>query len=88
MTAWEAQNKITDPSGQEFMQYGPDIRYSPRDYLMGNCDVVARMVQKPQSGERGLIMQGSIDTYAKNRLDNRQGSKVEDFFEIKTKEKK
>lgn len=81
VTAWENQTKVTDPSGQEFMQYGPDIRYSPRDYIMGNCDVVARMIQNPQTGGRGLIMQGSIDTYAKNRLDERQNCKVEDFFE-------
>ncbi|WP_103661866.1 AAA family ATPase [Lactobacillus sp. HT06-2] len=82
VTAWETQNKITDPSGQEFMQYGPDIRPNPRDYLMGNCDLVARMIQKPQSRERGLIMQGSIDTYAKNRLDQRKGCKAEDLFKI------
>ena len=85
VTAWEAQNKVTDPSGQEFMQYGPDIRYSPRDYIMGNCDQVGRMIQKPNSGERGIILQGSVDTYAKNRLDNRKGSKVEDFFEVQDK---
>lgn len=83
VTAWETQTKVTDPSGQEFMQFGPDVRPNPRDYLMGNCDVVARMVQKPQSGERGLIMQGSIDTYAKNRLDDRPGCKAEDFFKFK-----
>ena len=83
VTAWETQNKITDPRGQEFMHYGPDARPNPRDYLMGNCDVVARMIQKPQSGERGLIMQGSIDTYAKNRLDDRPGCKAEDFFKFK-----
>lgn len=82
VTAWEAKYQITDPSGQEFTQYGPDIRDNPRDYLMGSCDVVARMIQKPQSGERGLIMQGSIDTYAKNRLDERKGSKAEDFFKF------
>lgn len=86
VTAWEAQTKVTDPSGQEFMQYGPDARPNPRDYLMGNCDVVARMIQKPQSGERGLIMQGSIDTYAKNRLDDRPGCKAEDFFKFKKTE--
>lgn len=83
VTAWETQNKITDPSGQEFMQYGPDVRPNPRDYLMGNCDVVARMIQKPQSEKRGLIMQGSIDTYAKNRLDGRKGCKAEDLFNFK-----
>ena len=80
VTSWETQTKVTDPSGQEFMQFGPDIRPNPRDYLMGNCDVVARMIQKPQSGERGLIMQGRIDTYAKNRLSDDKGCEAKDFF--------
>ena len=80
VTAWEAQNKITDPKGQEFMQYGPDVRPNPRDYLMGSCDLVGRMIQKTQSGERGIILQGSIDTYAKNRLDDRRGCKANELF--------
>lgn len=83
VTAWEKQDKVTDPSGQEFEQYKPDLRDSARDYLMGNSDVVARMIQKPQSGERGLVMQGSIDTYAKNRLDDRKGCKADELFNIK-----
>lgn len=81
VTAWEKQVKVTDPSGQEFEQYAPDLRDSARDYLMGNCDVVGRMIQSPKTGERGVILQGSIDTYAKNRLDNRTATKADDFFE-------
>lgn len=81
VTAWEKQVKVTDPSGQEFEQYAPDLRDSARDYLMGNCDLVGRMIQKPQSGERGIILQGSIDTYAKNRLDDRRGCKAEELFQ-------
>lgn len=80
VTTWEKQSQVTDPSGQMFNQYGPDLRDSARDYLMGNCDVVARLIQKPKSGERGCILQGSIDTYAKNRLDDRKGCKVEELF--------
>lgn len=80
VTAWETQTKVTDPKGQEFMQFGPDIRPNPRDYLLGNCDAVGRMIQKPQSGERGVILQGSIDTYAKNRLSSDKGCKAQDFF--------
>lgn len=80
ITAWEAQTKVTDPSGQEFEQYGPDLRANPRDYLMGNCDVVGRMTQNPKTGNRGIILQGSIDTYAKNRLDNRTACKAEELF--------
>ena len=80
VTTWEKQSQVTDPSGQMFNQYGPDLRDSARDYLMGNCDVVARLIQKPKSGKRGCILQGSIDTYAKNRLDQRKGCKVEELF--------
>lgn len=80
VTAWERQAKVTDPSGQEFEQYAPDLRDSPRDFVMGNSDVVGRMVQKPKTGERGIILQGSIDTYAKNRLSNDKGCKAEELF--------
>ena len=52
---------------------------------MGNCDLVGRMIQKPQSGERGVILQGSIDTYAKNRLDDRKGCKADELFEVSEK---
>lgn len=82
VTTWEKQSQVTDPSGQMFNQYGPDLRDSARDYLMGNCDVVARLIQKPKSGERGCILQGSIDTYAKNRLDDRKGCLVEELFDF------
>ena len=81
LTAWEKQIKVTDPSGQEFEQYAPDLRESARDFAMGNADVVGRMIQKPKTGERGIILQGSIDTYAKNRLSNDKGCAVEDFFQ-------
>ena len=82
VTTWEKQSQVTDPSGQIFEQYGPDLRNSARDYLMGNCDMVARLIQKPKTGERGCILQGSIDTYAKNRLDQRKGCKVEELFDF------
>lgn len=82
VTTWEKQSQVTDPSGQMFNQYGPDLRDSARDYLMGNCDVVARLIQKPKSGERGCVLQGSIDTYAKNRLDDRKGCLVEELFDF------
>ncbi|WEV39250.1 AAA family ATPase [Lactobacillus sp. ESL0680] len=80
VTAWEKRDKVTDTNGQEFEQYAPDFRPDPRDFLMGNCDVVARMTQKPKTGERGLIMQSDPGTYAKNRLDNRPGCRAEEFF--------
>lgn len=79
VTAWEKQFKVTDARGQEFMQYGPDLRESARDYLMGNSDVVGRLLVNSK-GERGLVLEGTIETYAKNRLDDRKGCKVEELF--------
>ena len=80
-TSWEKQAPVTDANGQQFQQYGPDLRPNVRDYVMGNCDVVARLIQNPKTGVRGLIMQGDIGTYAKNRLDERKGCKADEFFE-------
>lgn len=82
VTAWEEMTNVTDANGQKFMQYGPDLRDKARDYLMGNCDVVGRLIQNPKSGERGIILQGDIGTYAKNRLDNRKAVKASDLFTI------
>lgn len=80
LTAWESQSEVTNAAGQTFRQYGPDIRANARDYLMGNCDVVGRMVAKPKTGERGFILLGDDGTYAKNRLDDRKGCKAEELF--------
>lgn len=81
VTAWEKQVKVTAPNGQDFAQYAPDLRDSARDYLMGNCDVVGRLIQRPRDGERVVTLQGAIDTFAKNRLDDRTSCNVEELFE-------
>lgn len=82
LTAWEDQSEVTNSAGQTFQQYGPDIRANARDYLMGNCDVVGRMIAKPKTGERGFVLLGDDGIYAKNRLDNRKGCKAEDLFKF------
>lgn len=80
-TSWEKQSAVTDANGQQFQQYGPDLRPNVRDYVMGNCDMVGRLIQNPKTGKRGLILQGDIGTYAKNRLDNRKACEVAELFE-------
>lgn len=82
ITAWEETINITDPNGQMFTKFAPSVRSKPRMDIMGSCDVVARMVKKSQSGERGLILEGTIDTYAKNRLDGRKGCKADELFSV------
>ena len=80
VTAWEKQTPIQTASGQQFNQYAPNIRDSVRDTFMGLTDLVARMIIKPSDGERGVVMEGDDSMFAKNRLDNRKGAKIEELF--------
>ncbi len=80
VTAWEKQTPITTETGQQFDQYAPEIRDSVRNTFMGLTDIVGRMVSKSKTGERGVILEGNDGVFAKNRLDNRKGCKIEDLF--------
>lgn len=80
VTAWEKQVPITTANGQTFNQFAPNIRDNVRDMFMGLTDIVGRVVIKPEDGSRGVIMEGNDGVFAKNRLDNRKGCKVEDLF--------
>ncbi len=79
-TAWENQRKITSPSGQEFSQYAPQMRDAVRDGLLGLADVVGRMAINPESGNRGVFLEGNDGMFAKNRLDNRKATSIEQLF--------
>ncbi|MCT2870671.1 AAA family ATPase [Limosilactobacillus fermentum] len=80
VTAWEKQVPITTATGQTFNQFAPNIRDNVRDMFMGLTDIVGRVVIKPEDDSRGVIMEGNDGVFAKNRLDNRKGCKVEDLF--------
>ena len=85
VTAWEKQVPITTASGQSFNQFAPEIRDNVRDMFMGLTDVVGRMVIKPDDGSRGVILEGNDSVFAKNRLDGRQGCKIEELFNFEGK---
>ncbi|WP_461241179.1 AAA family ATPase [Paucilactobacillus sp. N302-9] len=81
-TAWETQQQITTASGQVFNQFAPEIRASVRDGLLGLADVVGRMLINPDSGTRGVILEGDDSVYAKNRLDSRTSATIEELFKF------
>lgn len=83
VTAWESQNDITTETGQVVSQYGPLIRESVRDTLLGLTDVVGRVVINPKTSGRGVILEGNDGIFAKNRLDNRKISPIEALFNFK-----
>ena len=63
----------------------PDIRKNILNNFEGLCDVVARLVvsKDPDGNEkRGFILQPTQSIYAKNRLDDRKGCKVEELVLI------
>ena len=80
-TSWEKQHRITSASGQEFDQYGPQLRDSVRDGLLGLADAVGRMIISPDTGKRGVILQGDDGVFAKNRLDNRKAAPIDELFD-------
>lgn len=82
VTAWENQREITTETGQMFNQYAPAIRDSVRDGLLGLTDVVGRVVINPKTGGRGVILEGNDGIFAKNRLDSRTSSSIEDLFKF------
>lgn len=82
--AWETSDQWTDENGMIYNRAMPDIRTKILNNFLGLTDVVARLVKKTtDDGEevRGFILQPSASVYAKNRLDNRKGCKVEELFE-------
>lgn len=82
ITAWEETRDLSLETGQIITQYVPEIRSKVLNKLLGLTDVVGRIIVNPKTDERGLILEGSEGTYAKNRLDNRKACKMEDLFEF------
>ena len=83
--AWETSDQWTDENGRIYNRAMPDIREKILNNFLGLTDVVARLVKKTtEDGEevRGFILQPTNSVYAKNRLDDRKGCKVEELFEI------
>lgn len=82
-TAWETSDQWTDENGMIYNRAMPDIRSKILNNFLGLTDVVARLVKKTtEDGEevRGFVLQPSASVYAKNRLDDRKGCKVDELF--------
>ena len=84
-TAWEVSDLWTEPNGQQFNRAMPDIRKSILTNFLGLCDVIGRLiVNEKEDGttRRGFILESSSSVFAKNRLDDRKGCKVEELVKI------
>lgn len=88
VTAWETQQQITSADGMVYNQFAPSVRGSVRDGLLGMADVVGRMIINPETGGRGVILEGNDGVYAKNRLDSRKATTTEDLFNFENNTEK
>lgn len=82
ITAWEDTHELNLETGQIITQYVPQIRNSVLNQLLGLTDVVGRILVNAKTGARGLILEGTEGTYAKNRLDSRTACKIEELFDF------
>lgn len=83
-TSWEMSDQWNTPDGQMYNRAFPELRKTIVNNFMGLCDVVARLiVQKDEEGneKRGFVLQPSNNIYAKNRLSDAKGAKIEELFE-------
>ncbi|SDI40445.1 AAA family ATPase [Dolosicoccus paucivorans] len=82
-TAWETSDLWTKPDGQTVNRAMPDIRKPILNNFLGLADVVGRLIvtrDEEEKERRGFILQPREDIYAKNRLDDRKGCKVEELI--------
>ena len=84
-TAWETSDLWTKPDGQVVNRAMPDIRKPILNNFLGLADVVGRLIvarDEEEKEQRGFILQPREDVYAKNRLDDRKGCKVEELIAV------
>lgn len=82
-TAWETTDQYYTPGGQVFNRAIPDMRMKILNNFLGLCDVVARLVvhtDEDGNEKRGFILQPSETVYAKNRLSDAKGARVDELY--------
>ena len=84
VTAWEDTRDLNLETGQIITQYVPEVRGSVLNQLLGLTDVVGRIIVNEKTGGRGVVLEGSEGTYAKNRLDKRTVCSIEEVFEFES----
>ena len=77
-TAWEVVEQFTNPDGSGYSRLYPKMSLKIVDNICGLCDVVGR-IAVGQEAKRGILMEASRNTYAKNQRDSRKFCMVEEF---------
>lgn len=78
-TAWETTEQFQNPDGTGYSRRYPKISAKIVDNICGLCDIVGR-IQVGKDGSRGIILEATTNTYAKNQIDTRKSCAVEKFI--------
>lgn len=77
-TAWEVTEQFTHPDGASYSRLYPKMSVKIVDNICGLCDVVGR-IAVGKEGDRGILMEATRNTYAKNQRDSRKYCLVKEF---------
>lgn len=79
LTAWETNENYQNPDGSYYTRSYPKISPKIVDNICGLCDVVGK-IRINKEGVRGIQLEATQNTYAKNQRDTRKHCAVEDFL--------
>ena len=79
LTAWEITEQFQNPDGSYYSRNYPRCSAKIVDNICGLCDVVGK-ISTNKEGVRGIILEATQNTYAKNQRDTRKFCLVEDFM--------
>lgn len=87
LTAWETTEQFQNLDGSFYSRVYPKVSAKIVDNICGLCDVVGK-ISTNKEGVRGIILEATQNTYAKNQRDMRKFCLVEDFLNDKESEVK
>lgn len=70
-TAWETTELFQNPDGSSYNRQYPKMSVKIVDNICGLCDMVGKIIVGKE-GQRGIILEATQNTYAKNQYDNRK----------------
>ena len=84
-TAWQTIEDFENIDGSKYSREYPSISRKIVDNVCGLSDIVAKIMVNKE-GRRGMIMEGTPNTYAKNQVDDRKGCLAEEFIKSDKKD--
>ena len=79
LTAWEITEQFQNPDGSYYSRNYPRVSAKIVDNICGLCDVVGK-ISTNKEGVRGIILEATQNTYAKNQRDTRKFCLANEFL--------